>query len=160
MARKTTEYTVSAEGRDQGKRFLITEMPAAQAESWARRALSVANVSGPELLPEILGAGMSGVAMIGMRVLTGPHDMVQPLMDEMFSCIQIMEAAVTRKLQDNDIEEVATRLALRTEVLDLHLGFFKAVVSSIREAAVAAMARTTAITPTSPETLEPSSAPS
>ena len=39
MARKTKRVTITAEGRDKGKTFLITELPADQAERWAIRAL-------------------------------------------------------------------------------------------------------------------------
>ena len=56
----------------------------------------------------------------------------EPLMDEMFRCIQIQpdprKPEVVRPLIDNgtegdDIEEVATRLRLRSEVINLHTGF-------------------------------------
>ena len=35
MARKTANVTISAAGRDQGKVFVLREMPASQAERWA-----------------------------------------------------------------------------------------------------------------------------
>ena len=36
MARKTQTYTIDSGGRDKGKTFLITEMPATKAEDWAK----------------------------------------------------------------------------------------------------------------------------
>jgi hypothetical protein len=48
-------------------------------------------------------------------------------MDEMFRCIAFLpdprRPELARPLLEDDIEEVATRIALRQEVLDLHLGF-------------------------------------
>ena len=39
MARKTKIVTIAAEGRDYGKSYLLTEMPALKAEKWATRAM-------------------------------------------------------------------------------------------------------------------------
>ncbi len=141
MARRTKEVTITAEGRDKGKTFLITEMPASQAERWAARALIALVKANPELPEEITQTGMAGVASI---VPTGEEAdqasiamartalavigrlefyELEPLMAEMFGCIRIKEPAITRDLTEDDIEEVATRLTLRLEVLRLHANF-------------------------------------
>jgi len=39
MARKTATVTISAEGRDKGKTFFLTEMSAERSEEWGERAL-------------------------------------------------------------------------------------------------------------------------
>jgi hypothetical protein len=47
----------------------------------------------------------------------------------MMTCIRFKPNATEigiRPLIDDDIEEVATRLRLRDEVIDLHMGFFSA----------------------------------
>ena len=49
MARTTANYTVTEEGRDQGKVFVRTEMPASRAESWAMRALLALMAGGVEV---------------------------------------------------------------------------------------------------------------
>ena len=49
MARKVSNYTVTKEGRDLGKTFVITEMPASRAEAWATRALLALMAGGVEL---------------------------------------------------------------------------------------------------------------
>ena len=65
MARKTTTF-IATDGRDKGKRFLITEMSAYQSEEWAARALFAVMHSGVEVPDEVLSAGFAGVAAIGI----------------------------------------------------------------------------------------------
>lgn len=139
MARKTCVYTETREGRDAGKSYFIEEMSATQAERWGTRALSVAAKSGIDLPAELMKSGMAGFVVLGVRAfLSAPWHETQPLLDEMFSCIQCIpdpkRPDIKRALVESDIEEVVTRLSLRQEVLDLHLGFFKAAVQSILSA--------------------------
>lgn len=143
MARKTTNFTAT-DGRDDGKRFLITEMPASQSEEWAARALFAAMNCGIEIPDEILGAGLAGLAALGLNSLGRvPFDMLKPLFDEMMACVQYEfepgRQGGTRALIETDIEEVATRLKLRKAVLDLHLeGFLGAAPSKQASGAAAA----------------------
>lgn len=124
MARKTKQVTITTEGRDKGRTYLITEMPATQAEKWAMRAMSALLKSGVYVPDSVLDRGLAGIAAVGIKGLMGMQFQdAEPLMDEMFACIQIVEPAITRKLTENDIEEVATRLLLRSEVIELHVGF-------------------------------------
>lgn len=126
--RKTSIVTISEEGRDFGKVFLLTEMPAAKAEKWAIRAVLAAAKSGLDMPEGIEQAGMAGIAVLCLQAL--PHlnfyD-AEPLLDEMFECVQCIPDAkipnVVRPLIDDDIEEIKTRLRLRSEVLQLHVGF-------------------------------------
>jgi len=136
MARKIANVTISREGRDKGKLFLITEMSSARAESWAMRillALIGSNANIPENFAEL---GMAGLAELGMRSLGGlKWEVAEPLLDEMMTCIQIIpdpsKTHVARPLIESDIEEVSTRFDLRVEVWKLHLDFLQAVVPSI-----------------------------
>lgn len=57
---------------------------------------------------------------------------IEPLLDELMGCVGFLVSAgppaVTRALHDagdanDDIEEIATRHRLRSEVIDLHVGF-------------------------------------
>ena len=131
--RKTKLVPIAPKGdgdtsRDLGKVFLLTEMPASQAEKWAMRAflaLSHANVDVPK---EVAQLGMIGVAMVGMRAFTrASWSDIEPLMDEMMGCVQICptpgETAIVRPLIETDIEEVETRFRLRKEAIELHVGF-------------------------------------
>lgn len=135
MALKTTEF-VASYGRDAGKRFLITEMPAMRAANWAGRALSALLASGIDIPDDAVNTGMAGVAGYGMGALTGQGGLkldldydarIQPLMDDLMTCVQKREEKTDRNLiwhGDNpDIEEAATIFMLQKAVLELHLGF-------------------------------------
>lgn len=132
--RKTKTVVIGPDGgRDAGKVFLLTEMPARQAERWAQHALLLVASSGADV-GNVRG-GMAGVAVMGIQALMGgavKFAEVEPLLDEMMRCVQIVpdprNTSVIRPLNDrgvegDDIEEVMTRVKLRAEVLDLHLGF-------------------------------------
>ncbi|WP_244936729.1 hypothetical protein [Methylobacterium currus] len=129
MARKTKYITIEDDNRDNGKTFLITEMPASQAEKWGAKALLALTTAGAEIPDDVEGAGMAGLARMGIEALTTlRYDDVAPLMDEMFACVQICpdrrNHQVFRRLEEDDIEEVVTRLKLRKEILALHIDFF------------------------------------
>jgi len=129
MARKTALVTIDAEGRDQGKTFLLREMSASQAEDWAVRVILAAARGGVEIPDDIAQAGLAGVAAMGLKMLGGMRfEDAKPLLDEMFSCIQIVpdpaKPQVVRYLIEDDVEEVVTRLKLRKEVFALHTDFF------------------------------------
>ena len=130
MARKTLIYTVDADGgRDQGKAFVLTELPARQAEWWAARvflALAANNVDIPE---DVTNLGMEGIAIIGLKALgkLNPKD-TKPLLDEMMECVMVLpdptKPMVIRTLVDDDIEEIKTILQLRKAIFGLHCDFF------------------------------------
>ncbi len=132
MARKTTNYTVTDDGRDKGKVFVLTEMPASRAESWAMRALLALMESGVELPDGFERMGMAAMAEIGIRALSGLRwEVAEPLLDEMLSCVMIMpdphKPHVIRNLIEEDIEEIMTRIKIRAEIWKLHTDFLKAV---------------------------------
>ncbi len=126
--RKTIDYTVANEGRDKGKVFHIREMPAAQAEKWAMRAILALAHSGVQLPDGFAGQGMRGIAELGVRALTGMQfEEAEPLLDEMMQCVEIRpdpsNQLLKRPLIDDDIEEIETRLLIRMEVAKLHVDF-------------------------------------
>lgn len=128
--RKTVDYTVEIEGRDKGKTFQITEMSAAQAERWALRAFQALAKGGVDL-GEVMGLGMQGLAMAGLRAFTYlPFHEADPLLAEMMTCVRIKpdkkHPGIVRELVDEDIEEIGTRLRIRAEVLKLHTDFLQA----------------------------------
>lgn len=162
--RKTKSVTITADGRDKGKTFLLTELPAVKAEKWATRALLAIGQSGVTISEDALTAGMAGLAVVGIRALMSvAFEEAEPLLDEMRDCIQIQpdprNASVVRPVMwDDEIEEVGTILLLRDEVMQLHLGF------SIREtlsklAASRTVQPESGNTQTSPEPSAPSSLP-
>jgi hypothetical protein len=132
MARKISYYEVTAEGRDKGKLFKLTEMSASQGEHWAVRALLAIGRTGIELPDGIEKAGFSAIASFGLGLIMKlPIEEADILLAEMMQCIQIVpnpqNRELTRALIEDDIEEVKTRVLLRKAVFDLHVDFLKAV---------------------------------
>jgi len=144
MSRRTKVVTITDEGRDKGKSFVITEMPADQGEWWAFRALIALGNSGASLPEGALDSAMAGLATMeaskgwasalfvaGLKMLPGVKaSELKPLLDEMFGCVQYRppggKGLPDQSINDgpySQVEEIATRLKLRAEVLELHLGF-------------------------------------
>lgn len=139
--RKTKVVAITVDGRDKGKHFLIYEMPASAAEEWAMQALLLAAQSGAQIPPDVMGAGMAGLAVVGIQAILGgvPFAPVRELLREAFdSCVayipdpnnlNIMRGNARKipgcvgPLLEEDIQEVATRIELRKEIFLLHTGF-------------------------------------
>jgi hypothetical protein len=163
--RRTQLVTISGdpESRDNGKTFLITEMPAQQGEDWAIRALLGLMNTGVDLPEGVLEQGMGGLATVGLSALGKlPWHVVKPLFDEMFTTIQIqMPNVPPRDLLEGDgadIEEIKTRVILRGAWFKLHVGFSKAALDKIT--AMRSKAATLLGGGLSTLTSDPSSAPS
>jgi hypothetical protein len=126
MARKQANVTIDGNGRDAGKVFVLTELSAAAAETWAARAMFAMLNAGVEIPDNIAQAGLAGIAALGVNALSKlSFDAAKPLLDEMFDCVQIQPSPkVVRALVDDDIEDVSTRLVLRREIFKLHIDFF------------------------------------
>lgn len=151
MARKQVNLDIkNGESRDDGKRFIITEMAASQGEKWGARALNALLASGIEIPSAVAAGGLRGLAMAGVSGLSGfsgiPWELLEPLLDEMMTCVQIMPDVnrpdVVRKLIESDIEEIKTRLLIRNAWLELHVGFSFAAKSPTSDLAAGEKAPT------------------
>lgn len=122
--------------RDAGKTFLLTEWPAEQAEEWAVRAIIAFNRGGGTIPTDIVSAGMQAIFWVGVDTfLRGQmkSDEVLPIFNQLLGCAQIVRdpskrdqisgRPVAHPILAGDIQEVKTRLWLRSEVLRLHTGF-------------------------------------
>jgi hypothetical protein len=130
MTRKSTTITIAEDGRDKGKSFVLTELPADQGERWFIRALLALSASGANVTPDMIAGGAASFATFGITALMGvPWEMLEPLLDEMWECVQYKHTTQGIPLQaidagvNSQIEEVKTRFALRVAVLQLHMGF-------------------------------------
>ena len=139
--RKTVDVTISpetapsVEGRDYGKTFRITEMPAMQAEKWANRAtLAMVPRLSQEISPEVAEALAENPTMPQMgrlfKLLQGiSFPEIEPLLDELMNCVEVVSSdprIPPRKLGlggMEDIEEIETIRYLREVVLNVHTGF-------------------------------------
>src|SRR5262245_59357996 len=98
MARREKVVTITAEGRDKGKRFNLREMPADKAERWAIRCLLAFANAGARLPEEQIMSGLAGMdasiellLIQGIRSLAGLryHD-AEPLLAEILECVEYM----------------------------------------------------------------------
>jgi len=129
--RRTKEVTITEEGRDKGKTFLLTEMPAEEGELWATLAMDLLQRAGFIISKETKEAGMSGLAVTAQPFTFATGRALQdPALDTMWRYVQYQPKkadAPPQKLFEGDdcqIEEWTTRLKLRVEFVQLHTGFF------------------------------------
>ena len=137
------------EGRDSGKTFVVTEMPASRLEKWSARALlalfnghvpaNVADQARGSHAMALAGAVMSGLN--GVR-----WELVEPLYDELLTCIHHVpdpsrpsaRVKLCAENVDNFIQDMGTLLRLRAAVLEVCFDFFGrdgGLYSRLREAA-------------------------
>ena len=120
--------------RDAGKVFLITEWAAERAEEWAFRALIAYNRGGGQVPVEAISGGMEAVFWLGVNTfLRGQMQAAEviPILNELMECIKIIrdpntrgpDGPVAHDVLPGDIEEIKTRLWLRSEVLRIHTFF-------------------------------------
>ena len=146
MARKTKTLVIES-GRDQGKSFLITEMPVTRADKWANTALlamlrggvDVGNVNfgliadtlqkkegdAPEI--DSMG-GMLEIARVSIAGLGNVTEQVgQDLLEQLINdCVQVISSGgVVRSMLsiDEEIEDIKTLWMLRKEAFLLHIDF-------------------------------------
>lgn len=173
MARKHKTITITAQGRDKGKSFLIVEMSAYSAERWATRALLALSRAGAEVPEDAMQAGALGLVLVGLDALRKlPYEEAEPLLEEMLGCVHFVPdlakvdamsgRPVTRPLMrpddfnDGDIEEVATLIQLREEAVSLHLGFS---LVAVLQGMAATLNSSRLNSSTSPAPAEPASEP-
>jgi hypothetical protein len=131
MARKVETVVIEAEGRDKGKTFILTEMPAVPGERWATQALTLLSRAGLEVPESAKGSGMAGLASVRMGGLAELRALQDPALDSWWDCVQYLHAPnqMPQKLFQGapcQIEEIATVNLLRMKVLEMHVGFFGA----------------------------------
>lgn len=155
MARKESTFT-GAKGRDAGKTFLITEMSARAGHAWATRLMFALMNGGVEIDEAIMDRGLAGIATMALSALGNvPITVGAPLMDELLSCVQIVQEKATRKLIEDDFEEVQTIFDLQKAVFMMHIEPF--ISGGLLTSASAKAAEQTALsdTKTSPEPSAP-----
>jgi hypothetical protein len=134
MPRRIVTVTITAEGRDKGKQFILREMSAEDAEAWGTRALlAIVRGGGPNVSEETVSMGLAGLAVLGIGSLGAvQYDELKPLLKEMMGCVTVQTPSGVERVMNgqDDIEEIATLLQLRKELLELHVGFSLASVLS------------------------------
>lgn len=159
MARDTRTIGIT-EGRDAGKKFLLTEKPAVEAEKVATFAIMAAVRGGAAISPEM--GRNAFVTLQNMSVsslsLMAPAD-ADYVFGKLAECVLVVNAGggaqdmdPPRKPIPTDFEEIDTIWRLRTETIELHTSFLERLIRSIlaRQAAKASSA-TSSNTPTGPQ---------
>jgi len=126
MARKTARVTIDADGRDKGKTFVVTELPALDIERWTVRLVLALGKNGVNLPGVQADSGFAGIAGVLWALLAqvSPEE-AETLMATMLEGLKIDEGKIVRELVTDDIEEPETLLQLRMAWVELHAGFFK-----------------------------------
>lgn len=155
MARKVDHVTIEAVGRDQGKVFVLTEMPAVQAERWATQALYLLASSGLSLPAGSADSGMSGLAGAPLAGLPALRALQDPSLDAWWDCVQYQHLPnqMPRKISPGalcEIDEIATVNHLRMKVLEMHVGFFSPANPSTTGSSSQTTTTRSSVTPTSP----------
>ncbi len=124
--RQTKEVTIKAEGRDHGKTFILTEMPAYEGELWATRALELLEQSGQFKAQGSGAAGLAGAvaARDGIQIARLLQD---SSLDGMWKHVQFQPSnrdVPPQPLREDHIEEWRTLLDLRVAYFRLLTGFF------------------------------------
>jgi len=144
MARKTKTLVIES-GRDQGKSFLITEMPVTRADKWANTALLAMLRGGVDvsdvnfgLIADTIGVGdapkidpMGGMLELARITIAGLGNVTetvgQELLDQLINdCAQVISSGgVVRQMLsiDDEIEDLKTLWMLRKESFLLHIDF-------------------------------------
>lgn len=131
--------------RDFGKTFEITEKPAEETEEWCARALLGIGGGRMDIPEELMNFPSAAIIVIGgaRALVSMSFEDAKPLMAEMMACVKLCpdpaNPAVVRNLMPGEIEEPATLIAIRKEVLELHLGFTLAEAKSRAEGFIKAI---------------------
>jgi hypothetical protein len=122
-------------GRDKGKAFEVTEMPAHRAEKWAWSMAMALKGTSAQIPEADYPLGAVGVMVRGVNAFLAADvkiEQVWPLLEELLGCVKIIRnpepdratgRPVAHPLLPNDIWEAKTLTWLRQEVLSLHVGF-------------------------------------
>ena len=126
MSLKSKTITIE-KGRDKGKKFQITEMPAAKIDNWAMRVLLALAAAGIDIAEA--NEGIMGLARVAFGALGKiPHETALPLLDELLDCVEIVPEGGTARpldLELGDIEDFANLWTFRKEVFNLHIDFLQ-----------------------------------
>lgn len=136
MSRRTIPITIQEEGRDHGKVFILTEMPAIPAEVWATQAMWLLVEAGMKVSEDEQAAGMEGLDSVRATAALDPIESMRfaralqsPTLDAWWGCVQYQhkpgQAPMPIDRGENcPIEEIKTVAFLRMQVLTLHTDFF------------------------------------
>jgi hypothetical protein len=125
---KERYVTIVQDGRDKGKVFKITEMPAIMADKWAQRTMLELIRSGHNIPDDIRKMGILAVVAFDTHMLRGVRwEEYDSLLDQMMDRVEILptpsQRDITRKITVDDILERSTLETLRLQLYKIHVDF-------------------------------------
>lgn len=137
------DVTITEEGPDKGKTFVIRQMPLIQGDRWANRVALALCKSGVDISgltqkgkggkTEFVGLlDIASVINIALKALGGVEDDVaQALLDELMKHVSLkLPSGDTRGVMvETDIASISTLWKLRIEAIKVNLDFLKAGVT-------------------------------
>lgn len=127
MTRRTEVVHITADNRDKGRTYIITEMDAFEGEDLGVKILLALTACGVEI-PDT-STGMAGLAAVGIAAMAKlPYSTVKPILDDMLTHVVYQHAPKhpPMKLDNVNVSETSTLLEIRKAFIRLHLGFLKA----------------------------------
>ena len=122
MARKEIEVKIE-EGKDAGKVFKITELPAPQAYKWLLKAFGILGKDGVDF------NYIRQKKVVDLLAEFAQHEESEPLMDDLLACASFLKDGVSVQMKGTMIESViedwATIFRLQMEALVLMIGFLE-----------------------------------
>lgn len=137
------DVTITEEGLDKGKTFVIKQMPLIQGDRWANRvalALAKSGVDVSSLIQKGKGGktefvgllDIAGMINIALKALGGVEDDVaQALLDELMKHVSLKLPSGDKRgvIVETDIASISTLWKLRIEAIKVNLDFLKAGVT-------------------------------
>jgi hypothetical protein len=131
-----TKIVTIEKGRDKGKSFKITEMPAIQADEWAHHLLEQATLSGVDLknvnILNLDTKSMAGMIEIGAAIITIigriPREESRALkFDLLDRCVQIIPKAGEPRMcmWDQEIKDFENFTILAAHAVGIHINFLE-----------------------------------
>lgn len=140
MARKQKTVEIATAGRDKGKIFVVTEMPAVAAWHWGIKLLAVIRSLGATISEDAAKSGMAGVAQASGNIT--PAQLIEAMQDESLAawwdCVRYQHdpehaPQIIKQGVNCPIDEVLTCTELAWAVVTLHTGFFSTEKDSISD---------------------------
>lgn len=122
--RRTEVVHITAENRDKGHTYIITEMDAFEGEDLGVKILLALSNAGVDI-PDT-SAGMAGLAAVGIAAMAKlPYAVVKPILNDMLTHVVYQHAPKhpPMPLSNANVFETSTLLEIRKAFIKLHLGF-------------------------------------
>lgn len=126
-ARRTETVHITADNRDKGRTYIITEMDAFEGEDLGVKILLALTGAGVKI-PDT-ATGIAGLAAVGIAAMAKlPYSTVKPILNDMLSHVVYQHAPKhpPMPLDNTNVSETSTLLEIRKAFVHLHLGFLMA----------------------------------